>query len=189
MGQMCSSQKKRNFDKTQSFRSRASNVEKFYNKIFQSKSLKRQRRDTSYSIKDIADFYEIQQNDIGKGNYGSVRLAKPKYFSKKIFAVKILPKNESNLKFFEKELKIMRELDHPNVISFGEIFVSHDNFYIVMEYCSGENLWEHIKKQKFLNEEKAKIYFYQISKALNYLHNIGIAHWDLKLENCLFKSS
>ena len=51
-------------------------------------------------------------------------MARLKMLEQKKFAVKILEKNEENLRYFEKELKILKEIDHPNVIKFAEIYVS-----------------------------------------------------------------
>ena len=93
------------------------------------------------------------------------------------------------MKYFENELSIMRELDHPNVVKFVEIFVSSEKFYIVMEYLRGKNLREYVKEKGALSENEAKVIFFQICKAINYLHTIGIAHRDIKLENCLFKDT
>lgn len=71
----------------------------------------------------------------------------------KKFAVKILEKNEDNLKYFEKELKIAKELDHPNVVKFVEIYVSEKHFYFVMEFCKGENLRNYLKEVNFIKEK------------------------------------
>lgn len=68
-----------------------------------------------------------------------------KCLPQKKFAVKILTKNSDNMKYFENELSIMRELDHPNVVNFVEIFVSSQKFFILMEYLSGNNLREYVK--------------------------------------------
>ena len=141
-----------------------------------------------FSVFDISKIFEIDTKIIGEGNYGEVRKVIYKKKKDKNFAIKILKKNEENLKYFERELNIMKILDHPNIIKFCEIYVSNKNFYIIMEHCSGESLRNYLKKKKFLTESETKNFFYQICKALNYLHNIGIAHRDLKLENFLFKS-
>ena len=90
---------------------------------------------TSFSVVDINEKYEILE-ELGRGNYGRVCWARLKR-SQKEFAVKILPKNKENLRYFENELSIMREIDHPNIVWFCEIYVSRKNYYIVMEYYKG----------------------------------------------------
>lgn len=57
-----------------------------------------------------------------------------------------------------------------------------------MEYLSGKNLREYVREKGTITENEAKPIFYQVCKALNYLHTIGIAHRDIKLENVLFEN-
>lgn len=64
------------------------------------------------------------------------------------------------MKYFENELSIMRELDHPNIIKFGEIFVNSQKFFIVMEYCGGKSLRDYVKQKQNLSEYEAKMIFF-----------------------------
>lgn len=152
------------------------------------KSLSNKKKSIIFSVFDIEKVLEIDKDIIGEGNYGEVRRVNYKTKKEKNFALKILKKNEENLKYFERELNIMKTIDHPNIIKFCEIYVSKKNFYIVMEHCAGQSLRQYLKKKKYFSERETKSYFFQICQALNYLHNIGIAHRDLKLENFLFKT-
>lgn len=54
----------------------------------------------------------------------------------------------------------MRDLDHPNIVNFCEIYVSRDYFYIVMQYYSGMNLREYINSKGRLQENEAKKIFF-----------------------------
>lgn len=73
---------------------------------------------------DINEFYFFDEKvDKKSGNYGEVLRVKHKILNKD-FAVKMLKKSPENLKYFDNELKIMWDLDHPNVSKFIEIFVA-----------------------------------------------------------------
>jgi len=60
------------------------------------------------------------------------------------------------LLYFENELKILRELDHPNVVKFIEIFVSKEKMFLIMDYYSGNTLKEYIKNLKNIDEYQMK---------------------------------
>ena len=73
---------------------------------------------------NIKKFYIFDEKiDAKIGNYGQVVEVKHNLLQKS-FAAKVLKKNDQNLKYFDNELMILRELDHPNVVWFIEIFVS-----------------------------------------------------------------
>lgn len=93
------------------------------------------------------------------GNYGEVMEVRHKLLNKS-YAVKILEKNHQNLLYFENELKILRELDHPNVVKFIEIFVSKEKMFLIMDYYSGNTLKEYIKNIKNIDEYQMKKYLY-----------------------------
>lgn len=94
----------------------------------------------------------------------------------KSFAVKISRKTPKNKEYFEKEVLILRFLDHYNVAKFVETFVSDTHYFIVMDYYSGETLKEHVGQLSAFNEYDLKKYFYQVCQAINYLHTVGVVH-------------
>ena len=86
-----------------------------------------------------------------------------------------------------KEISILRNLDHPNIIRVYEFFEDAKRLYLVMEYCGGGELFTQIlKRQSFSEPDSAKI-FYQILSAVSYLHSQGIIHGDLNPENILLE--
>ena len=87
-----------------------------------------------------------------------------------------------------REVETIKSLDHPNIIKFYEAY--HDNmwFYIVMEYCSGGELLDHLTNKKFLREREAADIMYKLFSAVNHMHHRGIVHRDLKLDNVLYQS-
>lgn len=68
-------------------------------------------------------------------------------------------------------------------------FTSVDKIYLVLEYVSGGELFSVLEKRGAISENKARFYACQILLAIDYLHSIGIAYRDLKLENILLRES
>uniref|UniRef100_A0A8C4QNG3 non-specific serine/threonine protein kinase n=1 Tax=Eptatretus burgeri TaxID=7764 RepID=A0A8C4QNG3_EPTBU len=88
-------------------------------------------------------------------------------------------------KFFPRELHILSMLRHPNIIHTYEVFENmQEKVYIVMELAP-HDLLDFIKKRQHLSDEVAKRIFKQMCLALNYCHDLNIAHRDLKCENVL----
>lgn len=75
---------------------------------------------------------------------------------------------------------------HPNIIKLKDLFESCEYYYLVLEYMPGKDLFEYIAKRDYsLPEEVAKQIIFQIMQGVRYLHNLGIVHRDLKLENIM----
>ena len=124
------------------------------------------------------DYYKIEF--LGKGAFASVYAVKNK-LTGIIRAEKTYDKKKTIL----NEIKILIEMDHPNIYKIYS-FYSNDNYYnIITELCSGGELYEEIIKNAPYNEKKSSYIMYQIFSAVNYLHNMKIIHRDLKPENIL----
>jgi calcium-dependent protein kinase len=109
-----------------------------------------------------------------------------------LVAIKVLSKQNINLEKkaeIEAEIECLRKLDHPNIVKYYETYENDKYFYIVMEYCSGGELFTRIteitkRDGHFCEKESAKIVF-KILKAIAHCHANNIAHRDLKPENIM----
>merc|ERR1719334_1449185 len=77
-------------------------------------------------------------------------------------------------------------MDHPNIIKLFETFEDHRNIYLVMELCSGGELFDRIIATGHFSEKEAAVLMQQIIRAVYYMHENSICHRDLKPENFLF---
>eukprot|EP01071_Lankesteria_metandrocarpae_P004306 Lankesteria_metandrocarpae@DN3475_c0_g1_i1.p1 len=134
----------------------------------------------------ISDFYDINIGTLGKGSYGSVVKAKD-LRSGAMRAVKIVfkPKIE-NIFRLKREILIMKRLDHPNIIKLFEVFEDQKNLYLVLEICSGGELFDRIIKSGHFSERYAASLMKQVFSAINYCHSNDVMHRDLKPENLLY---
>lgn len=153
-------------------------------------SRRRDRVGTTMSTANINDIYELDRV-LGYGDFGSVRLATLKGTTSPQFAVKSIPKDklQGNMKLLHRELELLRDLDHPNIVKFFEVYQDDEYFHLVMEYCSGGQVLERFTSEKCFGEaETAKIMGKAFS-AVKYLHENGIVHRDIKPENFLYSSN
>ena len=125
---------------------------------------------------------------IGRGSFGKVKLGIYLPNKEKV-AIKILDKKriteKDDLIRIKREFEMLSKFDHPNIILIAEIFETKERYYSVMEYCENGELFNYIVKNRYLSEEEASFFFYQLICGLEYIHSLGIVHRDLKPENLL----
>jgi serine/threonine protein kinase len=135
--------------------------------------------------------YIIHESEYGKGHYGVVKCAHNRWNGRPA-AVKIVPKRDAwgvkRVAILEREIDVMRDIDHPNCIAMYGSYESKSHFYIVMEPVTGGQLLERILAKDHYSETEAANSFVQIIGAVKYLHQVGIVHRDLKPENVLYAS-
>eukprot|EP00357_Protocruzia_adherens_P006319 CAMPEP_0114990346 /NCGR_PEP_ID=MMETSP0216-20121206/10739_1 /TAXON_ID=223996 /ORGANISM="Protocruzia adherens, Strain Boccale" /LENGTH=483 /DNA_ID=CAMNT_0002353499 /DNA_START=1089 /DNA_END=2540 /DNA_ORIENTATION=- len=139
---------------------------------------------------NIRQVYKFQ-SVLGHGSFGTVRTATKLSDQKgKVYAVKsiIKAKLKGDLKYLQNELDCLATLDHPSIIRFYETYNDEKYLHIVMEHCSGGELFERIIDQGRLDERFAANIMSQILSGLNHCHQNQVAHRDLKPENFLFES-
>uniref|UniRef100_A0A672RP67 MAP/microtubule affinity-regulating kinase 3 n=1 Tax=Sinocyclocheilus grahami TaxID=75366 RepID=A0A672RP67_SINGR len=124
---------------------------------------------------------------IGKGNFAKVKLARHVLTSKEV-AVKIIDKtqlNSSSLQKLFREVRIMKFLNHPNIVKLFEVIETDKTLYLVMEYASGGEVFDYLVAHGRMKEKEARAKFRQIVSAVQYCHQKCIVHRDLKAENLL----
>ena len=92
----------------------------------------------------------------------------------------------NKLNTIRNEIKLLKIMDHPNIVKVYEYYEDKERFNIVMEYWKGGELFEHITKSGVFDEEMASSIMSQILSAISYLHSKNIIHSDLKAENIMF---
>lgn len=127
---------------------------------------------------------------IGKGSFAEVRLA-TRICDEKLVAIKSFPNSSSCAqqvnKVVQNEIRVLKSIDHPNIVKLLDIVATKDYIHIVLEYCDGLNLYEYMYNRggKQLSESLARRIFIQLLNAMNYLHMHNIYHRDLKLDNIM----
>ncbi|KAK7549154.1 calcium/calmodulin-dependent protein kinase-like protein [Phyllosticta citricarpa] len=100
--------------------------------------------------------------------------------------VKKVPKTVERANIL-KEVQIMRQLDHPNIVKLVDFSESRQYYYIVLELCPGGELFHQIVRLTYFSENLSRHVIVQVAKALEYLHEeAGVVHRDIKPENLLF---
>ena len=167
-----------NSNKSQELKEKTINSEKEQEKL-------KEKEDKN--SKKIIDDYLIKET-LGKGTFSTVKLGVHIKTNQKV-AIKILNKQKIKAKEdlirIKREFKILSMMDHPNIIKTYKISENSKNYYIIMEYCDGGELFNYIVEKEKLDENEASMFFYQLINALEYIHSLGIAHRDLKPENLL----
>ncbi|XP_074480510.1 serine/threonine-protein kinase MARK2 isoform X8 [Sebastes fasciatus] len=140
---------------------------------------------------------------IGKGNFAKVKLARHVLTGKEV-AVKIIDKTQLNSSSLQKvgrgggpnggagsleklfrEVRIMKMLNHPNIVKLFEVIETEKTLYLVMEYASGGEVFDYLVAHGRMKEKEARAKFRQIVSAVQYCHQKCIVHRDLKAENLL----
>lgn len=125
---------------------------------------------------------------LGTGSFGKVKKARHQLTGHTV-AIKIL--NRNKIKSLDVVGKIRREIQnlklfrHPHIIKLYQVINTPSDIFMVMEYVSGGELFDHIVKNGRLNENEARKFFQQIISGVAYCHRHMIVHRDLKPENLL----
>ncbi|NXB92962.1 DAPK3 kinase, partial [Vidua chalybeata] len=85
----------------------------------------------------------------------------------------------------EREVDILREIQHPNIITLHDIFENKTDVVLILELVSGGELFDFLAEKESLTEEEATQFLKQILDGVHYLHSKRIAHFDLKPENIM----
>ncbi|KAJ5774704.1 hypothetical protein N7457_009600 [Penicillium paradoxum] len=126
---------------------------------------------------------------LGEGEFGKVKLGWKRDGTLQV-AIKLIRRdtlgtNPSRLPKIYREIAILRELAHPNIVRLHEMVETDRHIGIIMEYASGGELFDYILNNRYLKDNSARRLFAQLISGVGYLHKKGIVHRDLKLENLL----
>uniref|UniRef100_A0A8C7FKN2 non-specific serine/threonine protein kinase n=1 Tax=Oncorhynchus kisutch TaxID=8019 RepID=A0A8C7FKN2_ONCKI len=116
---------------------------------------------------------------IGKGNFAKVKLARHVLTGKEV--------TQTHTLLF-REVRIMKLLNHPNIVKLFEVIETEKTLYLVMEYASGGEVFDYLVAHGRMKEKEARAKFRQIVSAVQYCHQKCIVHRDLKAENLLLDS-
>ena len=133
-----------------------------------------------------------KNNVIGKGAFGKVRLAIVKETGEKVAIKKVF----QDRRYKNRELPIMQELHHPNIVELKSYYCTKaencndDEFYLncIMEYVPqtlSDLISQNRKNHTKFDNMTLKIFSYQMLKCIGYLHSLGICHRDIKPQNIL----
>ncbi|EIE22391.1 sulfur stress regulator [Coccomyxa subellipsoidea C-169] len=126
--------------------------------------------------------------DLNSGTFGFVELALDKTTGQQV-AVKFIERGDKVTKYVEREILNHRFLMHPHIVQFKEVFLTSRYLAIAMEYVSGGDMFEYVVRKGGLKESEARWFFQQLIIGVDYLHRMGVASRDIKLENTLLDGS
>lgn len=125
---------------------------------------------------------------IGKGSYATVKEATSQKHRCKV-AIKIITKKNTQKDYIEKflprEIEVIKILKHPSIVLFNQCIETTNRVYLIMEYLNNGDLLEAVRSRKIIPENLASIWFAQMMAGIEYCHNQGVVHRDLKCENLL----
>uniref|UniRef100_UPI00398EF6DA death-associated protein kinase 1 isoform X4 n=1 Tax=Pristiophorus japonicus TaxID=55135 RepID=UPI00398EF6DA len=145
---------------------------------------------TVFKQENVDDYYEIGQ-DLGSGQFAIVKKCTEK--SSGIgYAAKFIKKRRSkssrrgvSREDIEREVNILKEIQHPNIITMRDVYENKTDVILILELVSGGELFDFLAEKESLTEEEATEFLKQILNGVHYLHSKCIAHFDLKPENIM----
>lgn len=139
--------------------------------------------------KRIDCFYSIGPL-LGEGAFAQVHLGHDVETNER-FAIKIINRQAyeaREIQFILREVKIMMNIRHENIVDTFDVFDSLHHLYLVIEFMEGGELFDIVADQGHLSEQRASQVMRDIIKGVDYLHSMGIVHCDIKPENILCKN-
>uniref|UniRef100_A0A2S2N893 non-specific serine/threonine protein kinase n=1 Tax=Schizaphis graminum TaxID=13262 RepID=A0A2S2N893_SCHGA len=141
---------------------------------------------TTVDVQQYVGPYRLEKT-LGKGQTGLVKLGIHCVTGKNV-AIKIINReklSESVLLKVEREIAIMKLIDHPHVLGLSDVYENKRYLYLILEHVSGGELFDYLVKKGRLTPKEARRFFRQIISALDFCHSHLICHRDLKPENLL----
>jgi serine/threonine protein kinase len=143
------------------------------------------------TIKEVGQ-YVVGSRLLGKGSFSDVRAGYDCNTGASV-AVKLIKKKGLQkaelMQDISREEQILKQLSHPNIIKFNDVFDTDDSFVEVMELAPWGNLLHHVINKGRLSEQQARHIFVQLVSAVACLHSKNIVHRDIKMDNILLMDS
>lgn len=139
----------------------------------------------------VSDDYELTETVLGEGVSGHVSVAVSKAAGRK-YAVKKMQLAGVEADKKEKmmtEVDVFLAMDHPHVARLVDVYESEDDLNLVMECLGGGDLCDKVTGQGKFPEEEAAFAVWQMLLAMQYVHNQGVVHRDLKLETSCMRAA
>lgn len=141
------------------------------------------------SYRGLLEHYELGEEVLGNGAKGTVHRGTRLADGLEV-AVKVVPKRELNewsQTALAREVAVLKSMKHGNIVTFLDALEDQKFVYIVTEYLCGGDLYTRLHRNRNgLGEREALILVRQMLQALKVLHDRGISHRDVKLENFVF---
>lgn len=137
---------------------------------------------------DLKKQYNIDLKPLGEGSFGKVFKASNKRDPTYKVAIKVINKHgmdKDDLLSISREVSIMQQVDHPNIVKYYETYDDVKYIYLCMELCQGGELFEKITENEMMKESEAAKYMTYLIKALHHCHSQNIIHRDIKPENIM----
>ncbi|XP_039526528.1 serine/threonine-protein kinase ULK2 isoform X3 [Pimephales promelas] len=138
-------------------------------------------------METVGDFEYSRKDLVGHGAFAVV--FKGRHKKKTDWEVAIKSINKKNLSksqiLLGKEIKILKELQHENIVALYDVQETPSSVFLVMEYCNGGDLADYLQAKGTLREDTLRVFLQQIAAAMRILNSKGIIHRDLKPQNIL----
>ncbi|XP_061836402.1 death-associated protein kinase 1 [Nerophis lumbriciformis] len=148
---------------------------------------------TVFKQENVEECYEIG-DELGSGQFAVVRRCRHRSTGAE-YAAKFIKKRRSKSsrrgvtrEDIEREVDILKEIQHPNIITLHEVFENKAEVILILELVAGGELFDFLAEKESLSEEEATQFLKQILDGVFYLHSKQIAHFDLKPENIMLLS-
>jgi len=138
----------------------------------------------------VEERYRRTSDILGEGGSCVVRIAVDKETGERV-ALKTFVRGELPMKRqvdMCREMKIQSSLDHPHVGKVLDVFLGEDYGHLVMEHLQGGDVMEHVMKETRLRDQEAWLVVKQVLQALEYVHDRGYVHRDVKPDNIMYES-
>ena len=136
--------------------------------------------------KVVGDYHFVKV--LGKGQFGEVFQAYHVNNTQDYYAVKCIPKNAIKKgtkleQLFDTEVKVMKTLNHPNILHCHDFLETGSNYYLIIDFCPDGDLENYIEKYGTLSEQESVYFLKQIMNGFKELHKWNIMHRDFKPAN------